>query len=276
MTTFVTPPDLARTYKSQSYEDPWSAVEDYQRVLEYTGRHPNKGSAAVASALNLPRGRVQPWMDGGRPAPVRAIQIAEEHEWLPLDADSSVFPAFNQLAAWIFSRGSITNADFLPTFVCTTEPERDRLSQVLEAVGVPYTFSRTEQDADRVTEAKITEHSAIIGRLLSELGVPLGPRENAARLPSYLEEIPTEDQYAFAATYLENTARYWDWEDGYIIRHEDRPESYRRSLASFLTDVSDHPKAESIVVNPDSLFIPAAVVEDIQSTASVPEQLPTE
>lgn len=70
---------LADTYRGGYAPDPWERVTEYQRVLEYTAEHPNKGSSAVASALELPRGRIRPWMDGARPDPVCAIQTAEEH-----------------------------------------------------------------------------------------------------------------------------------------------------------------------------------------------------
>lgn len=265
MTVLVTPPELARTYNAQSYEDPWDAVEDYQRVLEYTGRHPQKGSSAVASALELPRGRVHPWMNGSRPAPVRAIQIAEAHDWLPLTDEGSIFQAFNRLAAWILSRGSIA-VDYSPSFVCPTEAEQARLVPLFETLDVSYTLYR-QDSTDRATEARLTEHRTIIGRLLAELGVPVGTRADATNLPEYLTSTPLATQQAFADTYLRNVARYWAWRDGYVIRHDDSTDESRQALATLFEQASTGAEAHQIEVNSDSLFVPAPVVEAIQVAA---------
>jgi len=267
MAVLVEPQDLARTYNSQSYEDAWEAVEDYQRVLEYTGRHRNKGSSAVASALNLPRGRVHPWMNGSRPAPVRAIQVAEENEWIPLATDDEDFPAFNQLVAWIFSRGSISADEYSPMFVCPTDDEQARLTALLDRIDVPFTLYRTD-DTDRATEARLTEHRTIIGRILSELGAPLGPRKQTTQLPEYLKTGSRTVQFAFARTYLANVAQYWDWRNGYVIRHDAATETYLEELASFFTEISEIPSKTAIEANPDSVFLPEAVVEEIRADAA--------
>ncbi|MFC6766848.1 hypothetical protein [Natrinema soli] len=47
--------DLARTYNGAAYEDPWTAVLDYQTVMRYANEHPNKGSGVIATALEIPR-----------------------------------------------------------------------------------------------------------------------------------------------------------------------------------------------------------------------------
>lgn len=281
MPVLVSPPDLARTYNSQSYEDAWEAVEDYQRVLEYTGRHPNKGSSAVASALELPRGRVHPWMEGSRPAPVRAIQIAEERDWLPLSTTDAVFPTFNRLVAWVYSRGSISEAKYSPMFTCHHESERERLAEYFETLGVDHTIYRDDTTA-KATEARIIEHRTIVGRLLVLLGAPLGSRSDATTLPSYLtppsdtapdttsntdttiEQVDDqvsaaaarEHAQTFADTYLANTARYWAWEDGFVVRHEDHSSEYFRSLATVLAFAAG---TDTIEINPDSLFLPTPV-----------------
>ena len=78
----ATPPELARTYDLPSYIDPWDLIRDYQRVIEYTGANPNKGSTAVANALNHLRLCIRPWLDGSVPDAVRGIQFAERKDWL--------------------------------------------------------------------------------------------------------------------------------------------------------------------------------------------------
>lgn len=68
----ITPKRLARTYDGGYYDDAWTVVEQYRQVMAYSSRHPNMGSGAIASRLNLPRPRVRPWLDGAVPDPVRA------------------------------------------------------------------------------------------------------------------------------------------------------------------------------------------------------------
>ncbi len=74
---------LARTYDGGAYEDGWAAVLDYQAVMRYASEHPTKGSYAVSSALEIPRSRIRPWIDGdSRPDAVRALEAAEKYGWL--------------------------------------------------------------------------------------------------------------------------------------------------------------------------------------------------
>ncbi len=77
------PDAVARTYSHPSYDDP---VEDYRRVLEYAAENPTSGSQAIATALDLPRGRIRPWLeDGAMPDAARAIQVADTSGWFVRD-----------------------------------------------------------------------------------------------------------------------------------------------------------------------------------------------
>lgn len=66
---------LARSYGGD--RDGWERVVEYQRVMAWQGEHPQKGSQAAATALNLPRGRVRPWLDDTMPDAMRVINIAQ-------------------------------------------------------------------------------------------------------------------------------------------------------------------------------------------------------
>lgn len=71
------PDAVARTYSHPSYDDPWNAVEDHRRVIAYVAEHPTRGSQAIATALDLPRGRIRPWLeDGAMPDGRRTITVA--------------------------------------------------------------------------------------------------------------------------------------------------------------------------------------------------------
>lgn len=266
MTNLVSLKDLARTYTTKSYPDPWQAVEDYQRVLEYTAENPQKGSSAVSSALELPRGRVHPWMNGSRPAPVRAVQVAESQDWLPLTTEEDDAVWFTELVTWIFSRGSITEADYSPSFVCSSEGEQSRLGTVFNNLGITYDIYR-EMESGRSTEARISEYRSIVGRILTELGAPRGSPNTVTQIPSYLHDDPLTLQYVFATTYMMNASKYWEWRDGYIIRQDEYTDAYRNSLAKLFRRLSDKAAAHDIEVNPDSIFLPAAVVEEIRDSA---------
>jgi hypothetical protein len=125
---------LARTYNDA--HDGWERVQEYQRVLEYTAENPNKGSSAVAKALDLPRGRIRSWVDGGsRPDPVRGIQAAEGNGWLNLGWNDRQLAALNVLVAWIFSGGSITTETYGPRFVIN-EQTRDTIERALDILDV--------------------------------------------------------------------------------------------------------------------------------------------
>jgi hypothetical protein len=80
---------LAQTYGGD--RDGRTHVDESQQVQEYAAANPNAGSSAVASALNLPRGRVRPWLDGTGPDPAHAVATAERHDWLDAQPGDRTF-----------------------------------------------------------------------------------------------------------------------------------------------------------------------------------------
>jgi hypothetical protein len=230
--------DLAQTYNSQAYEDPWDAVEDYQRVLEYTGDHPNKGSSAVASALDLPRGRIRPWMEkDARPDPVRGIETAEENDWLPLMANSDLFPAFNVLVAWVFSGGSIDRR-YVPSFSVDRLGTRHRIIDALDSLGLSYEVVR-ESEQGRATEVRPSHGGTVLGRILTVLGAPQGKKSERAEisLPSYLDSIPPGIREEFVDVYLLNRGQTHDNKDMLSVR-ECRSSKFLEELATLFREVS--------------------------------------
>lgn len=229
---------LARTYGGD--RDGWERVEEYQRVLEFTGEHPNKGSAAVASAVELPRGRIRPWIDDdARPDPVRGVQIAEEHGWLDLEWTEPPFTGLNVLVAWIFSGGSIEAEWFVPLFALDDSGADERLERAFQAIGLEYELLR-EDATNRATEARPTEAASVLGRLLHALGAPVGAknRDTALTLPDYLEDSPYPVRLPFGRTYVQNrqTARP-DRPNTPVQIAEERSPAYRRQLVAFLRGV---------------------------------------
>ena len=234
----VTPHDLARTYHSQAYEDPWDTVIDYRRVLQYTAEHPNEGSSAVGSALDLPRSRIRPWMENdARPDALRGIETAEGNGWLPLTADDDLFSAFNVLVAWIFSGGSI-NRNYVPSFAVDRPGTRHQLTEALETLAISYEMVR-ESDAERATEVRPTRDASVLGRVLTVLGAPQGPKNETAdiSLPTYLESAPPGIREAFVDVYLLNRGQTYAEKDMLSVR-ESRSQAFLEQLAALFREVS--------------------------------------
>ncbi|WP_247005170.1 hypothetical protein [Halosolutus gelatinilyticus] len=249
----VAPPDLARTYSGRAYSDPWDAVEDYQRVLEYSGRRPNAGGQAIASALSLPRGRVRPWLDGSIPRPVQGIQTAESHGWLPLSEDNEHFETINRLVAWVCSLGTIKPNLFTPYFRYRSDADRDRLEALLETLGLEPQPFRTDS-GPRSAEISISEDGAVFGRLLVCLEAPTDD-ETIDIAPQYLNDVSKAAQSDFARVYVQNRAEHWEWNDRYVIEHANRSDRYRRSLATFFATLGADADVHEDAISIDRWFV---------------------
>lgn len=229
---------LARTYNSQAYGDTWEAVEDYRRVSKYSSKHPNKGSSAVASALELPRSRIRSWVDGdSRPDPVRGIETAREYGWLDCDFGDPEFTALNTLVANVFSGGSIAETYYQPSFALNRRGEDSHVIDALELADVDY---QLVDDRDgRADEARPMTAGTVLGRVLAVLGAPVGPKvEQHLSLPSYLSRAPTDVREQFVYAYLENRAIAHQGKDTLTVR-EARNREYLRSLTDLIDSIVD-------------------------------------
>lgn len=231
---------FARTYATPSYEDPWKAVEDYYRVLEYSAAHPNEGSSAVSTAVELPRGRIRPWMDdGSRPDPVRGIETLEARGWLDLDWDEPPFTTLNALVAWIFSGGSIDAQSFVPTFAIESGPVDFVLEEAFTQLDVEFSVVR-RNDEKRATEYRPSTDASVLGRLLYVLGAPLGEKtaDSDLSLPSYLDGAPRSVRLDFARVYVRNRGvERPDRPNRPVTFREERSKEYLREFRDFLVDV---------------------------------------
>lgn len=235
----ISPPALARTYSHPSYADPWDCVQDYQRVLEYTGARTDLGSTAVASALDLPRSRIRPWMDGARPDCVRAIQVAESREWLSNDMESPVFRGLTVFLAWIFSGGSLNSDWYVPYFVVNDDDDAEVLYRAAELVDVELDMTRSAS-SHRARELRPVEHASVLGRVLFLLGGPVGEKnpDSNVSLPSFLPGATEIVRREFASIYVSNRGTVLkDRHDAIRIR-EERSRRYLRSIARFFSEVT--------------------------------------
>ena len=83
---------LANTYSTHGGTTGCERCQQYRALLEYISEHTNAGRVRVANNMlddeQVPPSRVRPWLDGGMPDPMRAIQAAEFHGWFNWNADS--------------------------------------------------------------------------------------------------------------------------------------------------------------------------------------------
>lgn len=229
--------ELAATYAGGHYDDPWTAVEAYREYLDYRAENPEEGSTAVARELEQPRSRIRVWMDGSKPDPVRAIEIADRHDWLDWDWDTDTTQALNCLVAWIFAGGSIGTDHYTPLFAVETDDHETVLRQLLYTVvdARPQYYKRSD---NRVEEMTVRRHQSVFGRLLAALGTPVGTK-NADRsdlsLPPYLRETAEPQRRAFARTYvwLRGTDRP-DRPNRPVQIYEQRSASYRAEVRALL------------------------------------------
>ncbi|QCW05221.1 hypothetical protein [Natrinema pallidum] len=227
---------LARTYSPPSYSDPVDVVKDYGRTMDYASRHPNKGSSAIASALELPRGRIRPWLDGAKPDAVRGIETARDYGWLEAEYGDPEFTAHNTLVANVFSAGSISEQYYRPSFALNHRGEDSHVLDALELAGCEYRIVADRRD--RADEARPTEDASVLGRVLAALGAPVGPKaDQQLALPTYLTDAPDDVRETFVYSYLENRAIEHDDKATLTVR-EARNRTYLESLAALIDDVA--------------------------------------
>ncbi len=257
MALFVTESDLARTYDGGAYPDATDALEQYRRVTDYASRHPNKGSAAIASALELPRSRIRTWTDdGGAPDVARGIDTARKHGWLDLSYDDRKFTALNALVANVFSGGSIAESYYRPAFALNHRGDDSHVVDALELADVDYEIVTRDGRAD---EARPTTDGTVLGRVLVTLGAPVGSKtEGRLSLPAYLDDAPEHTRETFVYCYLENRATRDEGRNTLKFR-EERSKAYLESLAELIKSVADGP----VTVSEKNIHISLEATENL-------------
>lgn len=250
---FATERELANTYASRSYDTAYQRVLLYRKVQRAKTRHPEKGSHALATKLEVDRNAIREWVDGESvPTPVRAIQIADRHGWLAIDYDSPAFEPLNRLVAWVFSGGSINAEANVPVFVINGSSDANALRDDLDTLGVGHTTLHAD-DPDRSSEIQPAEDGAILGRVLALLGAPVGSKAGAdLSLPAYLDDAPEWVRRDFVDVYLSNRGQRHPDKATMTLR-ETRSQAYLQSLATLLREVS----GESVTVSEQNVILSA-------------------
>ncbi|RQG97069.1 hypothetical protein [Natrarchaeobius chitinivorans] len=227
---------LAETYDGGYYENSWEIVQQYRDATRYASKH-DVGSAATASALKLPRSRLRTWIDdGGKPDPVRGIEIAHDYGWLECSYGDPVFAGLNTLVANVFSGGSIAVQYYQPSFALNHREGDSHVFDAFELAGIEYEV--VDDRGDHGDEVRPAEHSTVLGRTLAALGAPVGPKSDQhLDLPPYLDGAPEAVRETFVYAYLENRAIEHDEKQTLTIR-EDRNRTYLSALADLINDVA--------------------------------------
>jgi len=230
---------FARTYSHS--DDPAAVVDLYHDFQQLRVKHPNAGSAKLATKLGVHRSHIRRWTDDGAvPYVVQGLQTAETHGWIPMAFDSVEFRAMNRLVAWVMSSGSIHGDRWGVQFVVDDERSRERIDAALSILDL---------DAEELDEAGtgingtmigVTTDGSVLGRVLHSLGAPHGSRKRDpdVRLPPYLDHAPDAIRRAWLREYLKNRRRSRDKGEAWISFSEDRPAGYQREFVKVVEDVT--------------------------------------
>ena len=226
---------LARTYNHPSYEDPYEAVTDYNRVIETAAQHPNKGSAALSKVVELPRSRIRAWVDDdGMPDPARGIMLAQRHGWTDPDAEMS--EALAALAGHLLGGGSIATKNYVPSVAAGRRVSLDEIEDVFRDVSVRPT-RRNEDLESRATEILPATHGSVLGRTLAAWGCPVGGRAAVETIPAIVDYAGAAGQEAFVDAYVRHRAVNYQHKATSRL-HGQQPVTFHQAIADLIEQVT--------------------------------------
>lgn len=249
--TLVPAQPFVRTYSNRAYEDPWSAVEDYQQVQKIADEHENPSPTSIGNFLGIPRGRVEPWLGKSKPDCVRGLETANSHGWINVTTDGAVFRGLNILVAWISSSGSINKSTYTPYFVANGEQDTSILAEAGVFANLSFTQTQGSENGNTV-KLRATEDGSVLGRVLSVLQAPTGGETTTSitRVPDYLAQIEEPLAQEFIQTYLHNRGAYRE-DNAFIRFRRHRSDEYLRSMARLLRRLTQ----EQVTVTDNSIRI---------------------
>jgi len=162
--------------------------------MEVAAEHPNKGSSALSSIVELPRNQIRTWVDsGGKPDVAHGVHIAQDQGWLDADVESERFDALNTLVAAVFSGGTISER-FEPAFT----PDREsvtfaRVNDALDRLGCGTKLRGDDEDPDRPVEVLPDTNASVLGRVLVALAhrTARRPMKPISRSPTTSTTLPS-------------------------------------------------------------------------------------
>lgn len=257
--TLLTEKDLARTYENGT-EDPVTTLEQYREATQLHNR-PDTSYAEIARTIGRSASTVRFWLSKGMtPDVVKAINVAEDRNWLPLRSDDRVFKALNPLVAWVFAGGAINATSFDPTFSADRQVHWPVAAALFDMVNIRLRIVGE-------SEIHLRDGGTVLGRILYALGAPRGEKANQElSLPDYLDTVGPHHRAAFARMYLLH--RGVKANTGQALKiNVRRTASYRQSLRDFLADVIDPSVSLS---ESGEIFVPATAVRTIAGNVEDP------
>lgn len=230
--TILSPEAIAATYSTPGQIAAWDAVEQYRRVQRVASRNPNAGSVALASKLELPRGRIRPWLDGSAPDVVRGLVTAHEHRWF----DTDRIPAWTTLVAGILGGGSIAAETYSPEWTTTPTAAVERIQDALDELDVGHQEVCRENRPDSIRPA---EDQSVLGRALVALGAPAGNKNTDSEpLPEWLLTTPIQARLVAVEVLVLYRGQAFEEKDT-VELFETRSRAFRESVADLIGSVVD-------------------------------------
>jgi hypothetical protein len=228
---------LVRTYNPPGYADPWDCIEDYERAQRAAGEHPNKGSQALSSVVDLPRSRIRPWLDGAQPDCYRGLQTALDRGLIVDSWSTPEARTLTRLAAWLLASGSVSHDTHVPSFIVATPAQDDRLVGYFETVGLR---PRIERRSGKPDEWIPRSDASVLGRVLQTwTGLDGDKSPLETRFPEFVQYAPVGIARQFAETYVSLRGVVREDRDGWVQLQADRTARYREALVALLERLVD-------------------------------------
>jgi hypothetical protein len=222
---------------TQTYSGPsnWDRVQEYEKAMRWHTAHPKRGSQAASTALELPRGRLRTWFNGGKPDAARAISTAESYNWIDTYPGEPTFEGLAILHAWVLAGGSISKDTFTPSLAVGPSDPGELAHNALRLVGLP-SETVNKDSKDRATEIRPSgEGRSHLGRFLhGVLGAPIGEKtEMGSETLQYLDSVPPTTLLRWCQTYvsLRGTSIELAQGERMVWLGEKRTRRYQEALA---------------------------------------------
>ncbi len=185
----LTPPTeraFASTYRVGKNPGGYRYLHLYEQVSESD----ETGYKLMKQIDDLKLSSIQSWGQGSRPYVKNGTEAVRELGWITPTAEGKTALALTSLVAWVFARGSIRSDSHYPVFSINSCDHRTSFEEIADTLNLSYEIIR-EDDPDRAGEARPTDNSSVLGRLLSVLGAPLGKKSELTHFPpAYLYYYP--------------------------------------------------------------------------------------
>ncbi|WP_153952748.1 hypothetical protein [Halosegnis longus] len=248
---------LANTYADRGGQTGWERVEDYREIRRYCAEHPNDGSQAVATAMDMKRGRIRGWVDAtSRPEPAHAIEVADQHGWLDCELSDRIGAAWTIAHAWVCAGGSLSGPSFTARFALGDDDPAAALREALNVLGMATT-EHGDPDAGRGRELQPAANGSVFGRFLyGILDAPLGAKADGdRRVPTWVQDAPPAVALRWLQTLVSVRGTPVDTEQhAYAVRlqAERRGDAWWQGLATQMRRVCP---ADSVTLGEQSLLL---------------------